>query len=71
MRNGLARMAELGAIPEELKDGGTGSLVTEGLTRLLSEGEQERFTSLILESEDITEQLYEELDDIYIRNLPF
>lgn len=71
VRNGLARMVELGAIPEELKDGGTSSLVTEGLTRLLSEEEQEKFTSLILESEDITEQLYEELDDIYIRNLPF
>lgn len=70
-RNGLSRMSELGIIPEEIAHGGSASITMEGMIRLLSVEEQERLSALIMGCEDITEQLYEELDEIYIRNLAF
>ena len=50
----------------------TRSTVEQGMIKLLTdEQECSRIYELIGVSEDITDAIYEELDEIYIRNLPF
>ena len=70
----MKRLVELGVIPEAIKETAkfTRSTVEQGMIKLLTdEQECSRIYELIGVSEDITDAIYEELDEIYIRNLPF
>ncbi len=72
--SGMKRLAELGAIPAEIcgKAGYSRSTVEQGMIRLLRDTQlSEQIYCILSSAEDITEAIYEDLDEIYIRNLAF
>jgi uncharacterized 2Fe-2S/4Fe-4S cluster protein (DUF4445 family) len=71
--SGFESMLALGAIPQTMKNAGYCRISSEqGIIRFLeSKTERERLSAIVLKTDDITEKLLPEYDELYINKLPF
>lgn len=72
--NGLKRLAELDAVPEEIAEKAKYNRNTaeSGMIAVLENGSTfDALEQLITAAEDITEEIFPEFDDLYISNLSF